>query len=380
MKFLLLLHFFLLPEVLCESPQKIRLENSYGASLDEFSTELARNRLASLRKGHGNLKNWLHRRSYLRKKVVSELGADFTRPVTRPAPFISRTLLRTGYKIQNLAFRTPEGQILTGNLYSPLTDGKKPGILSPPDHADVGRFDPDLQIRCATLARMGALVFTWDMLGWGESLGEHENNEAKGTQLRNSLAALDFLLSLEDVDPARIGFCASSGGAIQGLLLNAVDERIHATALVSMISSLSMGHCACETQGFHYREEDFFTDNSELSALSAPRPLLLISNGEDWTRKFPELGAQLVEDVYKLYSSSATFESVHLAGEGHDFGVTKRRLVYNFFQKHLNLKSTIDQGQETGVDVETLRILPKQTLKVFENQDLRYQYFGAESH
>jgi uncharacterized protein len=353
--------------------------NHFGAALDEFQKNLAKKRLASLSKHHQSLRQWLERRDLLVRQIRDELGLEKESPEFKSKTFLAKTLSFPDYEIQNLAFLSPQNRIITGNLYRSLRPGKKPAILSPPDHADQGRFDPEVQIRCAMLAKAGAVVFTWDMLGWGESLGEHESPFSKGIQLQNSLAVVDFLVAMPEVDANRIGFSASSGGAIQGLLLGAVDQRVSVLSLVSMISSLSMGHCPCEIEGFYYRRGDFFTDHSEISALIAPRPLQIISNGKDWTRFFPELGALMIQSIYDLFEKGNQFDTVHFPDEGHDFGRLKRLEVCRFFAKHLNLTppKTI---HGTNPDEKVISILKRNELQVFDSDDIRKIEFGTMGH
>src|SRR5207245_1406848 len=81
-----------------------------------------------------------------------------------------------------------------------------------------------LQARCAQLVRMGCVVFHYDMVGYADSQSiSHSTGftdaEAQlrlqsfmGLQTFNSIRALDFLLSLPEVDPARIGVTGASGG------------------------------------------------------------------------------------------------------------------------------------------------------------------------
>ncbi len=78
-----------------------------------------------------------------------------------------------GYQVQNVAFESLPGVYVTGSVYSPLELSEKPaGIVSPhghwPNREDYGRYRPDVQNRCASMARMGAVVFSFDMVGYGQ--------------------------------------------------------------------------------------------------------------------------------------------------------------------------------------------------------------------
>lgn len=70
-----------------------------------------------------------------------------------------------------------------------------------------------MQIRCATLARMGAVVLSYDMVGWADSTQTtHAHPFVLALQIWNSIRCLDFLESLKEVDMKRVGITGASGG------------------------------------------------------------------------------------------------------------------------------------------------------------------------
>src|SRR5438045_8260162 len=100
------------------------------------------------------------------------------------------------------------------------------------------------QSMCVQLARMGCVVWQWDMLSdsdavqfsravihgfakqrpemnaaenWGlfSPQAEAHLQSVMGLQTWNSIRSLDFLLSLPEVDPARIAITRASGGGTQ---------------------------------------------------------------------------------------------------------------------------------------------------------------------
>ena len=69
-------------------------------------------------------------------------------------------------------------------------------ILCPHGHGTDPRFAEPAQVRSALLARMGAIVFAFDMIGYGDSKqSEHKIPKALKLQTINSMRALDFLLA-----------------------------------------------------------------------------------------------------------------------------------------------------------------------------------------
>ena len=196
------------------------------------------------------------------------------------------------------------------------------------------------------LARSGAMVLSWDLVGWGDTLGDHELPDTKPRQIRHGLEILQFLKSLDHLDSERIGLVGFSGGAHLGIYLSALDSSIQTRVLASMVSTLRVGNCNCELLGYPYHSVAEGTDNVELCALFEPRSQLLISNGQDWTRHFPEIGLKTIQKIYSLSENPANLESTHLQDHGHAFSNHHRQLTYRFLERALKLNFARNQKGE----------------------------------
>lgn len=316
--------------------------------------------LAYLNTLYTDKQTWEERSACLRKEVRERLGIDtLLKQCVSSKPILSKVRKFDGYTVQNMALETLPGLYVCGSIYAPAKTGKHALIICPNGHFADGRYRKDQQERMATLARMGAVCVDYDLFGWGESalqVGEtaHRSSAAHVIQAVNGLLLLDQMLTRKDIDATRIGVNGGSGGGSQVVLLTVLDERFTAANPVVSLASHFDGGCPCES-GMPISLACGGTNNAELMAMFAPRPLLVVSDGKDWTSSVPTLEYPYLQRVYGFYNATDKVSNVHLPTEGHDFGPNKRNAVYDFFATVFQLDTKMKD--ENKVTIEPQRAL-----------------------
>lgn len=316
-----------------------------------------------------NLTEWSARKAQLRRQILTAAGLY---PIPSPTPLHPRRFGRAvhgSYAVEKVLLETMPGYFLAGNLYYPETPAARrmAGVLVPHGHWKHGRIhnatDYSVPALCANLAAQGYVAFAYDMVGYNDTIqtphdfGESPEKELwafhpLGLQLWNSMRALDFLDSLDIVDPSRIAVTGASGGATQTLLLAAVDERVAVAAPVNMISAIFQGDDACEmAPGLRIG-----TNNVEIAAMVAPRPMLLVSSSKDWTRYTPRLEYPAIRAVYRLFGESARLAGVQIDA-GHNYNRASRESVYRFFRRVLAPAPGPAPKETVNIDFDTKDLL-----------------------
>jgi len=340
-----------------------------------LTEEQGKAQLEAFSKTWHNRAEWESRAKNIREGILREAHLMPLPPRSPLKPIIWGKQVRNGYTVENVAFESLPGFFVTGNLYRPLekSRGKIPGVLCPHGHSKMGRLDPATITRAATLARMGAVAIAYDMVGYNDlAQAKHDDENVLTLQLWDSMRALDFLTSLPEVDAKKIGCSGESGGGTQTFLLGATDPRVAVSVPVVMVSAHFFGGCKCESGLPIHHTDKHDTDNVEIAALFAPKPMCLVSDGKDWTKNVPQVEFPYIQSVYKLYGASGKIENVHLPEEGHDYGRSKRDAMYRFMAKHLglNLKLVIADGKMDEADTT----LDPNTLRVFNEDHQRPDY------
>jgi dienelactone hydrolase len=333
---------------------------------------------------------WEARKPILKEQLLVSQGLWPMPEKTPLGAVIHGKIERDGYTVEKVFFVSHPGHYVTGNLYRPTgKTGKLPAVLYTHGHwqdarlstANAWKSDQKTgaeateesskyfhQAGCATLARLGCVVFHYDMVGNSDSkqIVHRQGFTDVDAQLRlqtfmnlqtwNSVRSVDFLLSLPEVDPARIGITGASGGGTQSFVLAAVDERVAASFPAVMVSTNMQGGCICENCAYLR----VGTTNIELSALIAPRPLGM-TGANDWTKEIETKGLPELKTIYKMYGAENKVMAKYLSFP-HNYNQVSREVMYNFFNKHLGF------GQTGTIAEKAFTPVPPSELSVYDQK------------
>ncbi len=328
---------------------------------------------------------WAKRAGYVRRQMLVALGL-WPMPERTPLHAVIYGKLDEGdYTVEKVYFQSYPGFYVTGSLYRPKNEsGKVPGILCPHGHWEGGRFydmgeenvrrqivqgaerfedggRSPLQSRCVQLARMGCVVFFYDMIGYADSIqipeslahgfakqrpemdtlrnwglfspqAEAHLQSVMGLQTWDSIRSLDFLMSLPDVDPHRLGVTGASGGGTQTYILCAIDPRPAVAFPAVMVSTAMQGGCTCENACYLR----IGTGNVEFAAMFAPKPLGMTC-ADDWTKEMPTKGFPQLKELYTLLGAPQNVMLKPLLQFGHNYNYVSRAAMYPWFNRHFHL-------------------------------------------
>jgi dienelactone hydrolase len=322
-----------------------------------------------------SVEEWEAYAKKLRRRVALSSGLL---PMPEKTPLnaeISGRVDHDDYSVEKVRFEARPGFLVTGNLYRPKGAGPFPAVVCPHGHWEQGRLANDDKVsvpgRCITLARMGAVVFSYDMIGYVDSL-QYKHNWGGFTeklwgyhpfaaQLWSSVRAVDFVQGLPDVDPERVGCTGASGGGTQTFALCAIDPRVKVSAPVNMISCSMQGGCLCENSPILRLD----ASNMQVGALMAPRPMIMIAATGDWTKETLRVEFPAVQSIYALYGQPNNVETVQVDA-GHNYNKLSREAVYRFFgSRLLNQPDKFANFAEPDFAVE-----PEEALRVFPDKKL----------
>ncbi len=361
-----------------------------------------------------SLDAWKERSEQVRRQIQISQGVWPMPTLAAMKPTIHSEKEMDGYALSKVYFESLPGFYVTGTLYTPR-DGKasatkRPAVLCPHGHWDNGRFyqasDSDvrkqlatgaerfesaarnpMQARCVQLARMGCVVFFYDMIGYADSqqisferahrygvnltnpprtdgawllysaTAEGNMQSTMGLQTINSLQAFEFLASRPDVDPQKIAITGASGGGTQTFIAASIEPRIAAAAPAVMVSTRMQGGCTCENSSLLR----VGTGNVEMAATIAPRPLAMIS-ADDWTKSMPTDGYPEIQKIYDLFGAKENVAHYPYLHFPHNYNHVSRVALYGFINR------TFELGHQEPILERDFEVLRGEDLTVWNEQ------------
>lgn len=155
-----------------------------------------------------------------------------------------------------------------------------------------------------------------------------------GMRVLDAISAVDYLLTLPQVDPGALICTGQSGGGTATLFATALDTRF-AMSIPSCYfctfehSIMAMAHCDCNYAPGLLNLCEMY----DLAGLVAPRPMLIIAGGQDSI--FPLAGVNIAFDkAQQMYKASARPDLVELyvGPEGHRFYKAR---IWDFVKENL---------------------------------------------
>jgi dienelactone hydrolase len=354
--------------------------------------------------------DWDKRAEYVRRQILISQGLWPTPTKTPLNAVIHGKMDFPEYTVEKGYFESAPGFFVTGNLYRPKNvKGKVPGVLFAHGHWQNARLSLEsednllreisrgeerferggksrFQSMCVQLARMGCVVWQYDMLSdsdshqfsrlivhgfkdqrpemnttenWGlySPQAEAHLQSIMGLQTWNSIRSLDFVLSLPEVDPERTAITGASGGGTQTMLLAAVDPRVALSFPAVMVSTAMQGGCTCENASMLRVN----TGNIEFAALFAPKPQGMTA-ADDWTKEMSTKGFPELQQHYAMLGAKDNVILVRGEHFPHNYNAVSRSAFYTFLNQHFKLgfKSPVIEKDYEPLTREQLTVWDKE--------------------
>jgi dienelactone hydrolase len=297
----------------------------------------------------------------LRKHVLEDIVYHgWPQSWIEAAPHFEQTeVMETGkgYRLRKFRYEIVPGFTSTAILYEPEgIQGRVPAILNVIGHEPEGNAVEYEQKRCINFAKRGMLALSLSWIGFGEMAQPGNGHDytaqldlvgtsAVGYFYLSMRRGLDFLATLPQADPARLGVTGLSGGGWQTVFLSSLDPRVAVAVEVAGFGSQQSNLVRPEDTNEVEESPTDFTVNEDypfLVALRAPRPTLLIHNAEDDCCFRADLVKpyiyEQIRPFFKLYGDESALAWHENRDPGtHNYQLDNREQAYKFFTQHFHL-------------------------------------------
>ncbi|CCY65101.1 putative uncharacterized protein [Prevotella sp. CAG:1124] len=332
--------------------------------------------------GNSDIKDFIEWKSAARRKVFECMMTPPPEAKSYDAKVIGEEK-RDGYTARKLEFNLSDFYRVRAYVLIPDGEGPFPAVNLLHDHGAhlyIGKekmirpFDDDSLVLDDAdkwvdnlyggqyfgdyLAKNGYVVFSTDAPMWGERGRAEGVDRSKydiiagnmmmyGRDLSafmtyDDIASTDFLATLPEVDPKRIGCAGCSMGAYRAWMLSALSDKISACAAVCwMITTdvqMTWKYGRKESGGFAncipaLRQ---YLDYPHIASIACPKPTLFISGTEDKLFKVPGVkkAFKIMHEVWDSQNAGGNLET-ELWPIPHSCGIEAQQRVLDFFNKKL---------------------------------------------
>ncbi len=323
--------------------------------------------------------NWRKTQPQLRAKLWKLLG-DVPPPFTPRVETIERRR-HPGFEEQRIRFANGLGDSVYGCLLIPDGVGggsgeRRPAVLY--HHYHGGKYEQGIEelfrpafaefgnetlVTGPALVREGYVVLAIDAYGFGERhqrgpTGNRDRGQAVeaalfktfawqgrtlwGMIVHDDLSALNYLLSRDDVDPARVAAMGMSMGATRSWWAAALDDRIRCTVSVACLTRYQdlLAAGSVNFHGIYYFVPGVLKeqiDTEAICGLIAPRAHLTLSGALD--AGSPLSGVKTVNDfqerLYGLFDRPKHYRGIVYVDVGHAYTPEMWRETIDFLRIHL---------------------------------------------
>lgn len=261
--------------------------------------------------------------------------------------------------VKNVIYESRKGYPVTSLLFMPAGEGKHPASIFLCGHAENGKASDTYQIGAMNLCKQGFVVLLIDPLSQGERhqfvgltekpLGCCNEHNMQGKQLHlageyfgawrawDAVRGVDFLMTLPEVDTARIGVTGNSGGGTMSTFVNALDDRLFMAAPSCYITTWRHeieNEIPADIEQMPPHALEYGLDMADFIIAQAPRPSLILGQKNDF---FDARGTvEAYEDAKHIYSLLGKEDNVKvfIGPDSHGYHLANREAMYTFFNKH----------------------------------------------